>query len=894
MPTTQTQPAHRDGLRFKKLDLHLHTPASRCFGDKSVTPDAIVAEAKNKGLSGIAVTDHNSGAWVDLVKAAAERSKLVVFPGVEITCAGGTSGIHLIALFDPQNGKVDIETLLGALGLTPDQFGDTATVVQRSPMDVAKIIHDRGGLAVLAHADSTKGGLEDMRGEQRTILIKSPFISAAEGNDFQSAQKKAAHKRTVDLLDGTDPVYERHLAVYQASDNPTGNGDGNHGLAGIGTRCSFFKLDALNLDGLRQCFVDPEVRIRQDFEFTSFTYPHISRIKVTGGFLDGANAEFHPGLNSILGAKGTGKSLLIEFLRFALNQEPSNPEVYADHDSKLESRLMLYSSVELSLTDETGRSFAVKRTYDPANDSPYEEPDKGNIAQIFPVLFLSQNEIIKIAEDPAQQIKFIDRFFDFRSYQNDIQTINQALIALDRQLAESLRSFEQAKPIERNIATLRQELERLDQSLKNPAFDHFAAIEAKDKELRAQASYLDLLHRSLIDQRTDLEATTPTVPAAELANDPAIKRSHELSKQAHAEVLAAHEAAARTLNEHRKTLQTEYSRWLPQLQTARAQYDAAVQAGGGDYKIIAQKRARTVKELDTAQANLLSLKAKVDRIKPLDASRNEQLTKLKEAYEAYRNERKSKCAKIQDDTVGRLQVGISDSSNRQDFKAKLLLLKKGSYLRDSEIEKICENSDPGSFSRAIIRYGMHCEHKYIAELATKVGIDLSRMATLAEFMVTEFSYETLLGLEYNVLPEDRPDIKYAVGDGTFESLNKLSVGQKCTAMLMIALSEGTTPVVIDQPEDSLDIRSIWEDICSRIRLGKERRQFIFTTHSSSVAVASDSDKFIILEGGATHSQVLFSGSMDHSPVSQKVLDYLEGGDKTYKAKYRKYHTNTRE
>jgi hypothetical protein len=101
-------------------------------------------------------------------------------------------------------------------------------------------------------------------------------------------------------------VYGRQLAVYQASDNPSGVGDGRHGLVGIGTRCSYFKLDSIDLDGLRQCFVDPEVRIRQDFEFTNFTYPRISQISVKGGFLDRASAEFHPGLNSILGAKGTG------------------------------------------------------------------------------------------------------------------------------------------------------------------------------------------------------------------------------------------------------------------------------------------------------------------------------------------------------------------------------------------------------------------------------------------------------------------------------------------------------------------------------------------------------------------------------------------------------------
>jgi PHP family Zn ribbon phosphoesterase len=604
MPSTPTQKAHRDGLRFHKLDLHLHTPASHCFGDKSVTADDIVAEAKRKGLSAIAVTDHNSGEWIDLVKAAAKKADLIVFPGVEITCTGGTSGIHLIALFDPDCGKTDIETLLGALGLQPQHFGDISTVVGRSVLDVAKIVSERGGLAVLAHADSTKGALEDMRGEQRTTLIRSPYISAAEATDFQNAVKQAGHKRVVDLLDGKDPVYNRRLAVYQASDNPSGLGDGKHALAGIGTRCSFFKLDTVNLEGLRQCLGDPEVRIRQDLEFTTSTYPFISKIKVTGGFLDGGEATFHAGLNSILGAKGAGKSLLIEFLRFALNQEPTNQDVYNDHDGKLESRLKLYSSVELTLTDETGFNFTVKRTYNPAEDSPYDASTKGDIAQIFPVLFLSQNEIIKIAEDPDQQIAFIDRFFDFRSYQNEIHAVEQVLRSLDRQLAECLGAFEESRPIERTLATLREELEKLDKSLKNPAFDSFAAVEAKDRALRVPSSYLDALHTALTTQRAELETFLPPTVAAEFAEDPAIKRSTELAKQAHGEVLTALEAAAKVLDGHRATLTAEYASWSPQLTKAKADYDAAVQAGGGNYQNIAQKRARTVRDMEAAQAKL--------------------------------------------------------------------------------------------------------------------------------------------------------------------------------------------------------------------------------------------------------------------------------------------------
>ena len=107
-------------------------------------------------------------------------------------------------------------------------------------------------------------------------------------------------------------------------------------------------------------------------------------------------------------------------------------------------------------------------------------------------------------------------------------------------------------------------------------------------------------------------------------------------------------------------------------------------------------------------------------------------------------------------------------------------------------------------------------------------------------------------------------------------------------MLLMALSDGAMPIVIDQPEDSLDIRSIWDDVCKKLRAGKEKRQFIFTTHNSSLAVASDTDCFLILEGSATHGKVVHVGAMDHSPVSDEVVKYLEGGSATYLLKFDKY------
>ena len=107
------------GLSFQKIDLHVHTPASYDFKDKTVTAEQIVQQAINTGLRGIAITDHNTGSFVDKVKEAAKGYRLAVFPGVEITCTGGEEGIHVLAILDVDKDQKHIESLLATLDIRP-------------------------------------------------------------------------------------------------------------------------------------------------------------------------------------------------------------------------------------------------------------------------------------------------------------------------------------------------------------------------------------------------------------------------------------------------------------------------------------------------------------------------------------------------------------------------------------------------------------------------------------------------------------------------------------------------------------------------------------------------------------------------------------------------------
>ncbi|MCG3134365.1 MAG: hypothetical protein HMLKMBBP_01671 [Planctomycetes bacterium] len=873
------------GLVFRKLDLHVHSPGSADFDDKSVTPAAFVQACLAAGLQGVAVTDHNSAAWIDEVKKAAVGTTLTVFPGVEITCRGGKDGIHVIALLDPMHGRAEVESLLSVLGFETSQYGKLDTVASKEVMEVVAIIRDRGGVAILAHANSSRGVLRDMSGKQRTDLIRHPAVTALEAADFQDAARRAQHHRAVDYLDGTDAEYRRKLAVYQASDNP--GAPGTHSLATIGSRCAFFKMDRIDIDSLKQCLADPDVRIRQDFELKTYSYPRIQSLRITGGFLDGESIVFHDGLNSILGAKGTGKSLIIEFLRFALDQAPSNADLANDHDAKLRARLELYGAVEVTLVDETGKPFTVKRTYDPAGGHPYDGGQTRDLARAFPVFFLSQNEILKIAEDRDSQLAFIDTFFDFRSYQFEIAERERELKNLDQSLAECMRASIEAKDVERQVVTVREEITKLDVSLKDPILSKFAAVAAKDLVLKQQLEAIRTIRQRVAEAKKSATTIgTPPVPEA-LQDDPAVRRALGYVAEVRFSVSGHFEALDGEIAEVEARAVDEYARWRPTFEEEKKAYDSAIQSRGGDSRVLAQKRAKLFAEFEGLERKLAAAKDRAGELPAIGQKRKATVEAHRKAYQNYTAERKTRCEKIAADTGGRLKVEIHEATNRAEFRARLTALKRGSYLKDHDIEKLCGGVDSGDFMRAIVSHALGTPGKYLEEVAQRAGIDGGRMRTLAEFLTETYTFEQLLALEYMGVPRDRPEISYNVV-GKFEQLDRLSIGQKCTAMLLIALSDGTAPIVIDQPEDSLDLRSIWDDVCKRVRQGKDQRQFIFTTHNSSVAVATDTDMFTILEADATRGRIVYSGSMDHEPLSKEALQYLEGGTPTYKLKFSKY------
>ncbi|MGP5646831.1 PHP domain-containing protein, partial [Psychrobacter celer] len=151
------------GARWWKFDIHTHTPASFDYGKgdltlQNITPREWLEKFIEKGIECVAITDHNSGDWIDRLKVSAEElrqegNEIHVFPGVEVTA---NSNIHVLGIFDPSCSSTEIDTVI-ARSRYDGERGNSNAVAQESAEKIIQEIKSAGGIAIPAHIDMKAG-----------------------------------------------------------------------------------------------------------------------------------------------------------------------------------------------------------------------------------------------------------------------------------------------------------------------------------------------------------------------------------------------------------------------------------------------------------------------------------------------------------------------------------------------------------------------------------------------------------------------------------------------------------------------------------------------------------------------------------------------------------------
>jgi DNA repair exonuclease SbcCD ATPase subunit len=134
-------------------------------------------------------------------------------------------------------------------------------------------------------------------------------------------------------------------------------------------------------------------------------------------------------------------------------------------------------------------------------------------------------------------------------------------------------------------------------------------------------------------------------------------------------------------------------------------------------------------------------------------------------------------------------------------------------------------------------------------------------------------YDYLFGFDYLVT---KYDLKVDQKD-----LSELSPGERGGLLLIfyLMLDRQDIPLVIDQPEDNLDNKSVYEILVTFIKQAKKRRQIILVTHNPNLAVVADAEQIIhvsIDKKDGKHDFDFFSGSIEDTRINRAVVDILEG------------------
>ena len=138
-------------------------------------------------------------------------------------------------------------------------------------------------------------------------------------------------------------------------------------------------------------------------------------------------------------------------------------------------------------------------------------------------------------------------------------------------------------------------------------------------------------------------------------------------------------------------------------------------------------------------------------------------------------------------------------------------------------------------------------------------------------------------------PEDQIEMKYKGKDGNFRPLTSASAGQKTTAILTFILSSGEEPLILDQPEDDLDNRLVYQLIVERIRQIKETRQVIIVTHNANIPVNGDAEYVMSLSSESRYLKIAAEGTVENKRVKDEICEVMEGGVEAFETRAKKYH-----
>ena len=607
--------------------------------------------------------------------------------------------------------------------------------------------------------------------------------------------------------------------------------------------------------------------------------------------MDGTRLDFAATLNCIIGGRGSGKTTVLEALRYALDALPG-ANLDRERHRRIESLLRQNlggGMVVISVETAGGTRYIVERAF---GEKPRVLTRDGQTAEInigrgnvFGADIYSQNEIEDIANDHAFQLRLLDRFIrdELREVEEHIRATAKALsensarlLRLQTEAADLTEAITDLPDIEERLKELQPTRESPESDALRKAHAEKVALEEERQHFTKLGGALEQIEERLVNAERQLGASraaagkvpkqTPNADRVRSATEVVIASFTPV-----AEMLVAARASVHAAKERLDTLRRE-------LQIA---HDRQVE---GHKKIFEQSQAHQVRDRDRdrlikRRTELLAKRDRRDEVRATLEDVRVERDKLRQALSEFRDARyearKSVAARLNKVLNPMIRVGIEQFGSTDDYHALLTHAMKGSGLRYANlVDKIVDRIPPA----ALVEMVQGDDH---ASLAGQIGVEEERAARL---IIQLKDRPELYEIEVVEL-HDRPVLELQDGD-VYKEPHALSTGQKCTVILPILLVETDRPLLIDQPEDNLDNAFVFDTILPSIRAMSRHRQLLFVTHNPNIPVLGDAERVFALRSTGSHATVVRAGNVDETAT--EIISILEGGRAAFEARRKRY------
>jgi len=838
----------------------------------------LVQICREESIKVIGLANHGNVDAVDVIRSLMNEHDIIVFPGFEIS---STERVHFVCLFPEITTKDQLNRYLGSLKLT--EVADGVRPSNLSANDLIRQVDELGGFVFAAHVTLESGLLR----QKLNHVWANPILRAVQiPGAFDDVPD---NYRDILLYKNPDYKRDRSIGIINAKDVAS-----PEDLKDPSASC-LIKMTAPSFQSFKTAFLDPDSRIRLNSDVQEHFYSRIERVTVTGGFLDGIDINpLSDHLNAVIGGRGTGKSTLLECLRYVLDKRPLGKESQKKHDEIIKENLgKANGRIEISVRSSTrnGQRYIISRKYP---DPVIIKDESGNVSNytvldILPeVEIFGQNEILEIAQDKDGLFQIIQRFLP-----ESIKGSELKIAVIQRKLEDNvsrlIKAEESLSELQGKIAQLPKLEEEANQYKKLGVEDISKVVPKLERErtlfvriqeeLKTISSAIDTVENSLPDTIFISDNIICELPHSE--DFKSIRLSFNELKAKYAEQIQAMRA---TYTKYQTKIMADIEGIKIKIQDEELKLEKS-------FKTLPSLEGKSGKEIGVAYQNLLK---RIEQVKPTEA----QIKALKKSIEAFQQERRnilSELSELRSNRSSELSRAIKSLNKILDRKLKITIIPEGSrkalkdFILECNLEGIGEKRlawidtadalSPLSLVSAI----RGSKEKLIGSnwgVTPNTAEALLRLSPSQLYKLEGLGLPDLVNIELNVshTREQYKDIK------------NLSTGQQCTAILHLLMLESRDPLIMDQPEDNLDNAFIAERIVTELRASKIERQFLFATHNANIPVFGDAEWIGILEStseGATLPNER-QGSIDSITVRDRAAEILEGGKTAFLQRKEKY------